>query len=154
MGVSRDSVEIRADSEAVFDLIHDYPRRLTWDSFLREAKLCDGAARAAVGAKAYCAARWVVGGLAMETEYVTFKRPSVAAVRMTRGPALLASFAATIRQKQLAAGRCRVTYISRIRVRPRLLRPILEPVVRWVFTRETRRRLSSLRAYFDRVDSP
>ena len=37
------AIEIRANPEAVFDLIHDYGRRLAWDPFLQEASLLEGA---------------------------------------------------------------------------------------------------------------
>jgi polyketide cyclase/dehydrase/lipid transport protein len=30
------AIEIRASPEAIFDLIHDYARRLEWDPFLKE----------------------------------------------------------------------------------------------------------------------
>lgn len=153
VAVARETIEIQACADDVFDLVHDYTRRLEWDPFLRAAYLCDGAARAGVGVSAHCAARWQVGGLAMDTVYVSFKRPCLAAVRMTRGPAILSSFAATIRQEQIAEDTCRVTYISQIRVRPRALRAIIEPIVCWVFGRETRRRLKSLKSFVECSDT-
>lgn len=33
------AIDIHARPEAVFDLIHDYPRRLEWDIFLKDARL-------------------------------------------------------------------------------------------------------------------
>ena len=91
-------IDIRARPEAVFDLIHDYARRLDWDPFLREARLLDGATSAGLGVKSLCTARGGFAGLAMETVYVSFDRPNVAAVKMTKGPAVLEAFAASIRQ--------------------------------------------------------
>src|SRR5262245_53596048 len=55
--------------EEVFGLTQDYARRLTWDPFLREAVLLDGASAPGVGVRARCVAR---SGLEMETEYVSF----------------------------------------------------------------------------------
>ena len=95
------SIEISAETDTIFDLIHDYSRRLDWDPFLREATLLNGATCADLGVVSRCVARRAVGGLAMDTEYVSFSRPSVAAVSMTRGPFFLHRFAASIRQKQL-----------------------------------------------------
>jgi len=83
------AIEIRARPEAVFDLIHDYARRLEWDPFLKEACLLEGAEAAGRGVKARCTARNGFGGLAMETIYLSFDRPAVAAVKMTKGPAVL-----------------------------------------------------------------
>ena len=92
------AIDVHASPEDVFDLIHDYRRRLDWDPFLKEARLLDGAESAGLGIKSRCTARNGFGGLAMETVYVSFDRPRVAAVQMTRGPVLLEPFAASLRQ--------------------------------------------------------
>jgi ribosome-associated toxin RatA of RatAB toxin-antitoxin module len=142
------TIEIPASPVAVFDLIHDYERRLDWDPFLREARLLDGA-EAAVGVTARCTARSAFGGLSMDTVYVSFDRPRVAAVRMTRGTALLESFAATLRQDELDPGLTRVTYRFNFATRPRWLRPILDPIAAALFMRETRRRLAALKRHLE-----
>src|SRR5690349_5567221 len=142
-----ESVEIAAAPNAIFDLLHDYARRLEWDPFLREARLLDGAARADVGVKSLCKARWASGGMAMETVYVSFNPPGVAAVKMTRGPSLIGEFAASLRQEQIAPGRTRVTYRFKLASRPRLLRFALDPLLFAIFARETRLRLSALKRF-------
>ncbi|VTU02523.1 Uncharacterized protein OS=Cytophaga hutchinsonii (strain ATCC 33406 / NCIMB 9469) GN=CHU_2226 PE=4 SV=1: Polyketide_cyc2 [Gemmataceae bacterium] len=76
------SVEIAAPAADLFAVTQDYARRLEWDPFLRSAELLAGAASPGVGVRAYCVAR---SGLGMETEYVSYRPPRVAAVRMTRG---------------------------------------------------------------------
>jgi hypothetical protein len=109
---------VPAPPEAVFALTQDYGRRLSWDPFLKSAALVGGATAPAVGVRAWCVASW---GLGMETEYVAFTAPRIAAVRMTRGPWLL----------------------------PRFLAWGIEPLVRAWFSRETRRRVEALRAALD-----
>ena len=37
------AIDIHAPPEVVFDLLHDYSRRLDWDPFLREARLLNEA---------------------------------------------------------------------------------------------------------------
>ena len=138
---------VRAPVEAVFDLVHDYRRRLEWDPFLREARLLDGAPCAGPGVRTLCTAKLASGGLAMETEYVSFERPYVAAVRMTRGPALLGSFAASIRQEAVGPDATRVTYTFHVATRPRLLAPL---AAAW-FALETRRRLERLKLHLERA---
>lgn len=49
----------------------------------------DGATKAGIGVKAYCVAQ---NGLGMVTEYVSFNRPKVTAIKMTKGPYLFKSF--------------------------------------------------------------
>jgi uncharacterized protein YndB with AHSA1/START domain len=143
------AVEIRATPEAVFDLIHDYSRRLEWDPFLKDARLLDGAERAGLGIKSRCTARNGFGGLAMETVYVSYDRPRVAAVKMTAGPAVLESFAASLRQEDAGSGRTRVTYRFNFSTRPPWLRAIMEPVAAALFRREVRQRLAALKRFLE-----
>ena len=144
------AIEIRASPEAIFDLIHDYDRRLEWDPFLKEACLLEGAAAAGLGVKARCTARNGFAGLAMETVYVSFDRPKVAAVKMTRGPALLETFAATLRQEGIGPGITRVTYRFNFSTRPRWLRAIADPIATALFRREVRERLKALKGRLER----
>ena len=101
------SAVIRAGRAALFELTQDYGRRLGWDCFLKEARLLDGATNAAVGVRAWCVA-W--HGLGMETEYVTVSPPAVAAVKMTRGPAVLGTFAGSWRFAEERPGATHVTF--------------------------------------------
>jgi ribosome-associated toxin RatA of RatAB toxin-antitoxin module len=84
------SIQIKSSPEIVFDYTQDYNNRLKWDTFLIEARLIDGAIESAKGVKAWCVAH---NGIGMETEYVSFNRPKVTAVKMTKGPYLFKSFA-------------------------------------------------------------
>jgi hypothetical protein len=138
----QETIEIHCDAEAVFDLVHDYARRLEWDPFLREARILGEASEAARGVVTRCVAK---NGLAMETVYVSFDRPRCAAVKMTAGPAVFGSFAATWRQEAVQPGVTRVVYEFHLTGRPKWLRWIIDPVLRWVFSWETRRRLAALK---------
>ena len=143
------AIDIQAAPDAVFDLVHDYDRRLDWDPFLRKAHLLNDARVADIGVESRCVARRAVGGLAMDTVYVSFTRPSVAAVKMTRGPFFLRSFAASLRQESLGRETTRVTYRYNFRSRPRWLAFLVEPIVGWVFHRETSRRLIALKQFLE-----
>lgn len=142
------SIEIATSAEAAFDLTQDYGRRLEWDPFLRSAELLPagpggGAVAAGVGVRAYCVAR---SGLGMETEYVAFRRPAVAAVKMTRGPRVLKAFAGSWRFAEASPGRTRVTFRYHLVARPRWLAWALTPALGWAFARDTDRRLAALKA--------
>ena len=123
------SINIHASPEAIFDLIHDYDRRLEWDPFLREVRLWHGAEHAGPGVKSRCVARRLAGGLAMETVYVTFSRPAVVAVKMTRGPVFLRSFAASLRQESCDACTTRVTYCYHFQSRSGFLSRLIDPLI-------------------------
>jgi hypothetical protein len=143
------SVEVPAPAADVFALTQDYGRRLAWDPFLRSAALVGGAREAALGVRAYCVAHL---GLGMETEYVSFRPPHVAAVRMTRGPWFLARFAGSWRFRALGPGRTLVVFRYHVRARPGWLAWALTPVLAAAFRWETRRRLAALsRAFADRA---
>lgn len=142
-------IDIAAEPEAVFDLIHDYARRLEWDPFLKEARLLDRPS-ACAGATCRCVARNGFGGMAMDAVYVSFDRPKVAAVKMVKGPRILESFAATLRQDRIGEGRTRVTYRYNFETRPALLRPILNVVCSRFFAREVRNRLLHLKRFLEK----
>ena len=101
------SVVISAPADVLFSLTQDYSRRLEWDPFLKSAALVGGATGAAVGVRALCVAH---NGMGMETEYVSFNPPRVTAVKMTRGPWVIAQFAGSWRFEEIGAGETRVTF--------------------------------------------
>lgn len=136
------AIEIGASAEELFDLTQDYGRRLLWDPFLREARLVGGATEAGVGARAWCVSQL---GMGMETEYVSFRRPRVVAVKMTRGPAILASFAGSWRFQELAPGRTRVIFRYALTARPARLRRLLDPILCRVFANDIADRLRDLK---------
>ncbi|HKQ73456.1 MAG TPA: SRPBCC family protein [Blastocatellia bacterium] len=137
------SILIRAPARELFALTQDYSRRLEWDCFLKAAYLLDDAPRAGIGVRANCVAR---SGLAMETEYISFNPPEVAAVKMTRGPWFIESFAGSWRFHEETREQTRVYFKYSVRARPRWLAPLLSPVLAVVFARDTRKRLAALKS--------
>jgi ribosome-associated toxin RatA of RatAB toxin-antitoxin module/antitoxin component of MazEF toxin-antitoxin module len=137
------SIVIDAPAEVLFDLSQDYKRRLEWDPFLRSAELLDGSSEPAVGVRALCVDR---NGTAMETEYVTYNRPRAVAIKMTRGPWFLESFAGSWRFEEIEPGRTRVDFSYSVKGRPRWLASLLDPILRRVFAREMRPRMEGLKA--------
>lgn len=140
---ARVSEVMPASCEVVFDLVHDYTRRLQWDTLLREAYV-EGDGPAAHGAIAVCSGRWAIGGLTLRTVYVSFERGVVAAVKMVNTPPFFGRWAASIRHEPLGDDRSRITYTYNFRARPRLLAFVIEPIMAHVFRWETRRRLRAL----------
>src|SRR5438105_15139577 len=99
------SILIAASPEELFTLSQDYSRRLRWEPFLKSPELLGG--EAGVGVRALCVAH---NGWAMETEYVSFNPPRTCAVKMTRGPHLIASFAGSWQFEEESPGRTRVRF--------------------------------------------
>jgi Polyketide cyclase / dehydrase and lipid transport len=144
------SAIIPAPSADVFDLVHDYDRRLSWDTLLRAAYLDDGFTRAEKGATSVCVGRRSLGGLAFKTVYVSFQRPKVAAVKLVNTPWFFAAWAASIRHADLEPGQSRITYTFQFTAKPRPLRWLLEPFMLLAFRWETTKRLHALRDHFAR----
>ena len=142
------TVDVPATTDAVFRLLHDYDRRLEWDTLLRDARLCPGWSAAQLHATSVCTGRWFLGGIALTTQYISFKPPAVAAVKMLNRPPFFDTFAATIRHRDTAGGGSSVEYTYHFTARPRWLRWLLHPVMAAVFRWETRKRLCGLRRYF------
>ena len=135
---------------AVFDVIHDYDRRLEWDTLLSEAYIEPEFTVAGTGVITVCRSRPILGSIAIRTEYVTFERGKVAAVRMLEPTGFFQSFAASVRHVDLDDGRSRVIYKFNFTSRPRFMKMVCEPVMLRVLTLETGKRLRALREFCSR----
>ena len=146
----RETIRVEATPAEVFDLIHDYGRRLEWDPFLRRAELLD-ANHAGVGVRARCVAKWTSGGAGMDVQYLSFDRPRVAAIEMVRGPWPLRTFVASLKQDPLDSGAATlVTYSFHF---TSALPWLTWPVFNRFFARETRGRLRALQRFFAKRQS-
>ena len=103
-----ETIIIEASPAKVFDFTQDYGKRLNWDTFLKKAHLIDGAVNADKGVMAYCVAK---NGLRMTTEYITFNRPKVTAIKMTKGPYLFKSFLGSWSFKELQEDKTEVSFL-------------------------------------------
>lgn len=149
-GIVKETVP--ASAERVFNLLHDYDRRLEWDTLLREAFLEEPYSNAEKGAVTMCRGKWLVGGISLQTVYVSFKPGKVAAVRLVNKPLFFERFAASIRHRDLPDGRSEVIYHFSFAARPALLRPLLDPLMAALLRIETTKRLRSLSRFL--ADQP
>jgi ribosome-associated toxin RatA of RatAB toxin-antitoxin module len=132
---------VRGIPNEVFMLTQDYSRRLSWDPFLRHAELVGGAVSPGIGVRAWCVAK---SGMGMETEYVSFAPPRIAAVKMTRGPWILESFGGAWEFTPVGNDSTEVAFRYQFRTRPRWLAWLIEPLARRWFSWETRKRVIAL----------
>jgi hypothetical protein len=137
---------IAAPAETIFELSQDYSRRLSWDPFLREARLLDNAGSAGVGIRSWCVS-WF--GIGMEAEYVSYNPPRVVAVKMTKGPWILGQFAASWNFHAIQSDQTEVTFLYSFQLK-RAVRG-LTPVLGAFFEYEMRRRLHSLKKACERT---
>jgi hypothetical protein len=140
---------IPASTDDVFGLLHDYKRRLDWDTLLSEAYLEPEFEKAEKGAVSVCRGKAILGGFAVRTRYVSFEPGKVAAVKMLNRPPFFDTFAASIRHAPIDGLSSEVIYKVNFSAKPAWMRFALEPVMKTVFTWETKKRLRALKKYFD-----
>jgi len=109
-----EKIIIKCKPAEIFDYSQDYNQRLTWDTFLKKADILNGATKADRGVKTYCQAK---NGIGMETEYVTYKRPKVTAVKMTKGPFMFKSFLGSWTFKKLDKNETEVVFLYSFQLR-------------------------------------
>jgi len=133
-------------AEEVFALLHNYSRRLEWDTLLKEARLTRGHTIAEKGATSLCVGKPFFGVIGIETRYLTFTPGVVAAVEMINSPPFFAHFAASIRHQNTEQGSL-LTYRFQFTARPRWLRWFLHPLMRIALAYETKKRLEALSGF-------
>ena len=139
-----ESILVDRPPELVFDFTQDYGKRLLWDTFLKRADLMDGADSAGKGVKAYCVAR---NGLAMTTEYLTFNRPEVTAIKMTKGPFMFKSFLGSWRFKSEGSGRTEVKFLYSFTLRFPF--SLLSGVIKQNLMKNVQQRLTDLKGHIE-----
>ena len=68
----------------------------------------EGAVLAGKGVKAYCVSK---NGLGMVTEYITYNRPRVTAIKMTDGPFMFKSFVGSWTYKEISNNKTEVIFL-------------------------------------------
>jgi len=134
----------------VFNLVHDYKRRLEWDTLLQKAYLEDEFPDSCKGAISVCQGRTILGGFALRTEYVSFERGKLAAVKMLNQPPFFETFAASIRHLVIGENQSEIIYKVNFTAKPKFLRWLLHPIMKAILVWETKKRLIALRVFFKR----
>jgi len=141
----------------VFELLHNYSRRLEWDTLLLEAHLTRGHTEAKKGATSLCVGKPFFGLIGIETRYLTYDPGKIAAVQMINSPPFFQSFAASIRHEDTPEGSI-ATYKLNFTAKPPFLRCLLHPLMLLALKIETRKRLAALATFLKNLkiqhDSP
>jgi hypothetical protein len=127
----------------VFDVLHDYERRLEWDPVMREARLTGGRSLAGPGATRHSRTSLQLGSLELDEQYVTFHPGELASLKMVNHPPLLDSFGTCTRHKDTPQGSVAI-YSANFHTRPKWLRPVMEPLAAALLMFEAKRHLRSL----------
>lgn len=144
--------QMPSSAAQVFALLHDYSRRLEWDTLLCEARLTRGHQQAGPGATSLCVGKPWFGLIGIETRYINFKPGEVAAVEMINRPPFFDHFAASIRHQDNEHGSMAV-YKFQFTAKPRCLRWLLHPIMLPQLRRETHKRLQALARFLVRTSN-
>lgn len=136
-----------ASEAVVFDAFHYHHWRARWDSLVSDTRVQGGAECPWVGAITENTGAGLLQALSMRTQFVSYDRPRLAAATMLGRSFPFEKWAASMRHVPAGPGRSVLVYTYTFEVGPVWLRWLLQPVVGFVFSRQTRRRFARLRDF-------
>ncbi len=139
--------EMPASCEVVFDSFHYHQWRSRWDSLVSRTHVVGDAPCPYVGAITENVGSGWMRSLSMKTRFISYDRPRIAAATMVKRSFPFTFWAASMKHKTLDGQRSVMIYTYTFEVGPKALRWIVEPIVKWIFDRQTRRRFSRLKNY-------
>lgn len=120
--------------------------RRRWDPFIREQRFLDGAEQPAVAVRTFTRTAFA-GPLSptMISRYVSWRPPTSVGMTMERGPWFFERFGAGWRFSADPEG-THASWKYTFTIRPAWLRPLAEPLGRWILGREIRARIRAFAA--------
>lgn len=139
--------EMPAPAEVVFDAFHYHHWRGRWDSLVRGTRVVGGAPCPSVGAITENKGGGLLRPLAMRTRFVSYEPGKLAAATMEGQSFPFVRWAASMRHRALGPGRSLMVYTYSFECGPRVLRWLVEPIVKRMFDRQTHRRFARMRGF-------
>lgn len=140
-------IEIACPIEQVYEVSQDYAVRYEWDPFPEKIEFLEGAKEIKVGVRVNVLAK---SGLSMVVEFIQVSPPTVAAIKMVKGPSILKSFVGSWRFIELENGHTRVIFTYSLSAKKCAFPFIANPVLSWYFGRKVKSRLIGLCRYCER----
>lgn len=139
-----------ASEAVVFDAFHYHHWRLRWDSLVRATRVQGGAPCPFKGAVTESAGAGLLRGLSMQTQFVAYDRPRLAAATMVGRSFPFTQWAASMRHRASGPGQSVLVYTYTLEVGPAAMRWLMGPVVEAIFYWQTHRRFARLRRFLVR----
>jgi hypothetical protein len=130
-----------------FDAFHDHRVRSQWDTLLSHASVEGGGSHPYVGAITVNKGRGWKRLFAMRTRFVNYQPGQVAAAVLVEPMGCFQWWAASMRHRDIDTASSELTYTFTLRVRPKWLGRVLDPLVNRLFELETRNRLAAMADY-------
>lgn len=147
MAHERFEFEMPASCEVVFDAFHYHQWRSRWDSLVSRTHVVGNAPCPYVGAVTENTGGGWMRILSMKTQFVSYNRPRVAAATMLGRSFPFTRWSASMQHKALDGERSAMIYTYTFEAGPTVLRWMVEPIVKWIFDWQTRRRFARLKNY-------
>lgn len=139
--------QMPAPSAVAFEAFFNHSIRLEWDTLLKVNYVEGGGTHPCVGAVSANLGRGWKTGLAMRTRFLTYDPPRQASAEMVEPSGPFALWAASMRFFDRDGGRCDLVYTYTIKLRPRWLGVLLNPIASMLFAWETGRRFKAMARY-------
>jgi hypothetical protein len=139
--------EMPANTTVAFDAFHFTVWRNQWDSLVRNTVVQDGAPCPFPGAKTSNRGSGLLSLLSMETTFISFDRPKVAAAIMNGKSFPFSRWAASMQHKELPYGQSMLIYTYSFEVWPLGLSWLMQPFVSALFNYQTHRRFKNMQAF-------
>lgn len=140
-----------ASSADAFEVFFNHDIRLRWDTLLRVTYVEGGGSHPHVGAISTNRGRGWKSGFTMRTKFLTYDPPRQASAVMVEPTGPFALWAAAMRFNDRSDGGCDLVYTYSIRLRPRWLGRLFDPLAGLLFERETRARFVAMARYLSRT---
>ncbi|WP_245811512.1 SRPBCC family protein [Paraburkholderia megapolitana] len=138
-----------APATAAFEAFHNHGKRLEWDTLLSKAEVEGGGTYPYVGAVTLNVGRGALRGPGMRTRFVSYESPRLAAATIVEPSGLFAYWGASMRHRDLPDGTSELIYTFNLKLRPRLLGLLFDPLAARIFAHETRRRFTAMAAWLE-----
>jgi hypothetical protein len=137
-----------APSAAAFEAFYNHQIRLKWDTLLKITYVEGGGTHPYRGAITVNRGRGWKSPFKMRTRFITYDSSRyIAAAEMVEPIGLFAHWAASMRHKDLPNGTSELIYTFSMRLRPRWLGKLLDPIAALLYRRETRARFIAMAQY-------
>ncbi|NWB84340.1 MULTISPECIES: hypothetical protein [Pseudomonas] len=143
----RISLIMPSSAAEAFEAFHNHSVRRQWDTLLSHAAVEGGGNHPYIGAITINQGRGWKRLFALRTRFVNYLPAQVAAAVIVEPAGCFEWWAASMRHRDIDDATSELIYTFSVRLRPRWLGWVLDPLVNRVFEWETRQRFAAMAAY-------
>lgn len=136
-----------APADVAFDAFHYHYWRSRWDSLVSATHVIGGHSCPYVGAVTQNAGSGWMRPLSMQTQFLSFDRPKVAATTMIGKSFPFSRWAASLNHREIDEDSSMLIYTYTFSAGPRLLAFVVEPIIKLIFDWQTRHRFLRMQAF-------